>query len=137
MAGLNKNWLQVVPWEAVVSINAALCDARKALHKPTSEGYAPAKELWERNRSRRFSLPELLRICFQCHRLAPFCNYNGNTFVTIVKTLLNEELKRLPPDQAHILRSIAGHVVAGTVTEIERTQLDSILATLEDADNAR
>jgi hypothetical protein len=29
MAGLVKNWLQIVPWEAVVSINAALCDARK------------------------------------------------------------------------------------------------------------
>jgi hypothetical protein len=32
MAGLVKNWLQIVPWEAVVSINAALCEARKALH---------------------------------------------------------------------------------------------------------
>jgi hypothetical protein len=63
MPGLNKNWLQVVPWETVVSINAALCDARKALHKPASEGYAPAKELWERNRARQFSLPELLQIC--------------------------------------------------------------------------
>jgi hypothetical protein len=137
MSGLNKNWLQVVPWETVVSINAALCEARKALHKLTSDGYIPAKDLWERSRLKKLSLPELLQICFQCHRLAPFCNYNGNTFVTIVKTLLNEELKRLPPDQAHILQSIAGHVVAGTVTEIERTQLDSILATLEDADNAR
>jgi hypothetical protein len=132
MAGLNKNWLQVVPWETVVSINAALCDARKAPHKPTSEGYAPAKELWERNRFRQLSLPELLHLCFQCHRLAPFCNYNGNTFVTIVKTLLTDELKRMPPDQAHILRSIAGHIVAGTVTDIEKKQLVSMLAALED-----
>jgi len=132
MAGLNRNWLQVVPWESVVSINAALCDARKALHKPTSDGYAPAKELWERNRLRRFSLPELLQICFQCHRLAPFCNYNGNTFVTIVKTLLKDQLSRLPPDQAHILRSIVGHIVAGTATDIEEKQLDSMLAALEE-----
>jgi hypothetical protein len=29
------------------------------------------------------------------------------------------------------LRSIAGHIVAGTVTDIERKQLDSILAVLE------
>jgi len=131
MAGLNKNWLRVVPWETVVSINAALCDARNALHKPTSDGYAPAKDLWERNRLRQISLPELLQICFQCHRLAPFCNYNGNTFVTIVKTLLNDELNRLPPDQAHILRSIAGHIVAGTATDIEEKQLDSLLSVLE------
>lgn len=76
-------------------------------------------------------LPELLQLCFKCHRLAPFCNYNGNTFVTIVKTLLNEELNRLPADKAYILRSIAGHLVAGTATDIERRQLDEMLATLE------
>jgi hypothetical protein len=131
MAELVKNWLQIVPWETVISINAALCEARKALHKPTSDGYAPAKELWEKNRSRKLSLTEVLQIGFQCHRLAPFCNYNGNTFVTIVKTLLDDTLKDMPADKAHILRSIAGHIVAGTVTDIERKQLDSILAALD------
>jgi hypothetical protein len=59
MAGLVKNWLQIVPWETVVSINAALCEASKALHKPTSDGYAPAKQLWEQNRSWKLSLPEV------------------------------------------------------------------------------
>ena len=131
MSGLNKNWLQVVPWETVVSINAALCEARKALHKLTSDGYIPAKDLWERSRLKKLSLPELLQICFQCHRLAPFCNYNGNTFVTIVKTLLDDELSHLPADKSFILRSIAGHIVAGTATDIERRQLDEMLATLE------
>ena len=130
MATLVRSWLEVVPWEAVVSINAALCEARKALHKPTSDGYAPTNELWEQNRLKKLSLPELLQVCFQCHRLAPFCNYNGNTFVTIVKTLLDDELKRLPADKAFILRSIAGHIVAGTATNIERKQLDSMLAAL-------
>lgn len=130
MPGLTKKWLHVVPWETVVSINAALCEARKALHKPTSDGYAPTKELWGKSRGRELSLPDLLHICFQCHRLAPFCNYNGNTFVTIVKTLLTEELNRLPPDKAHILRSIAGHIVAGTATNIERKQLEEMLAEL-------
>jgi hypothetical protein len=77
------------------------------------------------------SLPEVFQIGFQCHRLAPFCNYNGNTFVTIIRTLLNYVLKGLPADKAHILRSIAGHIVAGTATDIERKQLDSVLATLD------
>jgi hypothetical protein len=131
MSGLNKNWLQVVPWETVVYINSALCEARKALHKLTSDGYIPAKDLWERSRLKKLSLPELLQICFQCHRLAPFCNYNGNTFVTIVKTLLDDELSHLPADKSFILRSIAGHIVAGTATDIERKQLDSMLAALE------
>ncbi len=131
MAELVKNWLQIVPWETVVSINAALCEARKALHKPTSDGYAPAKALWEKNRSRKLSLPEVFQIGYECHRLAPFCNYNGNTFVAIIKTLLNDTLKGLPADKAHILRSIAGHIVAGTVTDIERKQLDSLLTAPE------
>lgn len=80
---------------------------------------------------KKLSLAEMLQICFQCHRLAPFCNYNGNMFVTIVKTLLTEELNFLPPDQSHILRDIAGHIVAGTATDIEQKQLDSMLAALE------
>ena len=115
----------------MVSINAALCEARKALHKPTSDGYAPTKELWEKNRPKEFSLTELFQLCYQCHRLAPFCFYNGNTFVTIVKTLLDEELRRFPQQKAHIVRSIAGHIVAGTATDIERKQLDSILSALD------
>lgn len=131
MASLTKKWLEVVPWETVVSINAALCEARKALHKPTSDGYAPVKELWENSRPKKLSVSELLQICFRCHRLAPFCNYNGNTFVTIVKTLLDAELKRMPPDQAYILRSIAGHIVAGTATDIEQRQLGAMLTALE------
>jgi len=130
MAGLVKNWLQIVPWKTVVSINAALCESRKALHKPTSDGYTPAKELWEKNRIRKLSLPEVFQIGFKCHRLAPFCNYNGNTFVAIIKTLLDDMLKGMPADQAHVLRSIAGHIVAGTATDIERKQLDSLLADL-------
>ena len=131
MATLTRVWLQVVPWESVVSINQALCEARRALHKATSDGYAPTKELWEKSRAKKLSLTELLEICFQCHRLAPFCNYNGNTFVTIVKTLLDDVLKDLPPDKAHVLRSIAGHIVAGTATEIERGLLDSMLAKMQ------
>jgi len=36
----------------------------------------------------------------------------------------------LAADQSFILRSIAGHIVAGTATDIERKQLDSILDAL-------
>jgi hypothetical protein len=37
----------------------------------------------------------------------------------------------LAADEAHILRSIAGHIVAGTATHIERKLLDKMLAKLE------
>jgi hypothetical protein len=128
---LAKAWLKPVPWTSVISINAKLCQAGKALHKPTSDGYEPCRVLWEKTRSEEQSLRELLQVCFKCHRVAPFCNYNGNTFVTIVKTLLTDTLAGMPAEKAHILRSIAGHIVAGTATDIEEKQLEEILKTLE------
>ncbi len=97
---LVKFWLKPVPWPTVVAINASLCQAGNATHKPTSDGYEPSQALWEQSRSKELSLQELLQICFKCHRLAPFCNYNGNTFVTIVKTLLAETLSQMPPNKA-------------------------------------
>jgi hypothetical protein len=87
--------------------------------------------LWEKSRSGEQSLRELLQIGFKCHRLAPFCNYNGNTFVTIIKTLLTDTLNSLPVEKAHILRSVAGHIIAGTATDIEEKQLEEILKSLE------
>jgi hypothetical protein len=128
---LVKAWLTPAPWSSVVSINASLCKSGKALHKPTSEGYEPCRAFWEKARSEEQSLKELLNIAFKCHRLAPFCNYNGNTFVTIVKTLLTDTLNSLSVEKAHILRSVAGHIVAGTATDIEEKQLEEILKSLE------
>lgn len=131
MKSLTREWLKDVSWETVIAINAALCQNKRALHKPTSDGYEPARELWEKSRRRKITLPELLQLCVKCHRLAPFCNYNGNTFVTVVKTLLDEILSSMSPDKAFVLRSIAGHIVAGTATEIETKQLDAMLKELE------
>ncbi len=131
MRNLVKPWLKPVPWSTVIALNASLCQAARAAHKPTSDGYEPAQALWEQSRLKDLSLQELLEICFKCHRLAPFCNYNGNSFVAIVKTLLANTLSGLPANKAFILRSIAGHVVAGTATDIEVKQLDEMLAELE------
>jgi hypothetical protein len=115
----------------VTEINRGLCKQKNALHKPTSDGHEPAKTLWEKNQSKEFALTEALEICLQCHRLAPFCFYNGNTFAAIARDFITELSPKLPADKAHILRSIAGHIVAGTATDIERKQLDSILAALD------
>lgn len=131
MRSLVKPWLKPVPWTTVVAINASLCQAGSAAHKTSSDGHKPAQALWEQSRSKNLSLQELLQICFKCHRLAPFCNYNGNTFVAIVKTLMADTLSRMPPNKAFILRSIAGHFVAGTASDIETKQLDKILEGVE------
>jgi len=131
MPRLVKPWLASFDWEIVTEINRGLCQQKNALHKPTSDGHLPAKTLWEKNQSKELALTEALEICLKCHRLAPFCFYNGNTFAAIARDFITELSPKLAPVKAHILRSIAGHIVAGTATDIERKQLDSILAALE------
>jgi hypothetical protein len=129
MPCLVKPWLASFDWKIVTEINRGLCSQKNALHKPTSDGHEPAKILWEKNQFAELSLTDALQVCLQCHRLAPFCFYNGNTFAAIARDLI-EELQ-LAANKSFILRSIAGHIVAGTATDIERKQLDSMLAALE------
>jgi hypothetical protein len=115
-----KDW----PWETVVTINAALRQERKALHKPTSDGYEPAWKLWGKSRNRELDLREVFQICRRCYRLAPFCFYNGNTFVAVGRTLIQDLLRKMPPVQAHAFRSVVGHYIAGTVGD---TKLNAVL----------
>ena len=131
MSRLVKPWLGPFDWEIVTEINRGLCKQKHALHKPTSDGHLPAKTLWEKNQARELPLADAIEICLKCHRLAPFCFYHGNTFAAVARDLIAELSPGLAADQAHILRSIAGHIVAGTATDIERKQLDAMLAALE------
>ena len=128
---LVRSWLAPFDWEVVTEINRGLCRKKNALHKATSEGHLPAKTLWQSNQTKKLELTDAIQICLQCHRLAPFCFYNGNTFAAIARDFVVELSPKLPADQVHVLRSIVGHIVAGTATEIERTQLQAILAGLE------
>jgi len=111
---MKRRWLQDWPWKTVVTINAGLCKEKNALHKPTSDGYEPAEKLWESAVSRELTLRETFDICRQCHKLAPFCFYNGNTFAAIGRTLIQDLLRKMPPDKAHGVRSVVGHYIAGT-----------------------
>jgi hypothetical protein len=106
--------LQDWPWETVVTINAGLCKQKHALHKPTSDGYKPAQKLWEASCARELTLRETLDICRQCHKLAPFCFYNGNTFAAIGRTMIQDLLRKTSPVKAHGVRSVVGHYIAGT-----------------------
>jgi hypothetical protein len=49
--------------------------------------------------------------------MAPFCFYNGNTFASIVRLVVRS--LNLPADQAVVVRSLAGHIVAGVASEEE------------------
>ena len=130
MSRLVKRWLEPFDWEIVTEINRGLCKQKNALHKPTSDGHESAKSLWGKSQDKDLTLTEAINVCLKCHRLAPFCFYNGNTFAAIARDFIAELSADLPADKAHVLRSIAGHIVAGTATNIERKQLDEILAEL-------
>jgi hypothetical protein len=93
---VKQHWLKDWPWATVVAINAGLCKEKNALHKPTSDGYKPAQALWESSRTRELTLRKALDICRQCHKLAPFCFYNGNTFVAIGRTMIQDLLRKMP-----------------------------------------
>ena len=126
---MKRAWLDVFTREMVIAANAALCQAKSVLHRPTSDGYEPARKLWQRQHHQALWLDEAVDLCRQCHRLAPFCNFNGNTFAAIARQLIQE--LRLPADQAHVVRSWAGHIVAGTADEAEAEQFRLFSRTLK------
>jgi hypothetical protein len=126
---MKKRWLADWPWQTVVTINAALCKEKNALHKPTSDGYGSAKKIWEAARDSELTLREVFDLCRKCHKLAPFCFYNGNTFAAIGRTIIQNLLQKMPPVKAHNFRSVVGHYIAGTVGSKEMTDA---LADLED-----
>jgi len=112
-----RAWLADFTWEVVTAQNAVLCAAKNALHKPTSDGHAETKALWELRHPQVMRLDEAVDLCRQCHRKAPFCFYNGNTFASIIALVIKK--LALPADEAYIIRSLAGHIVAGVATDEE------------------
>jgi hypothetical protein len=125
---MTRTWLRDWPWETVTAINLGLCKEKHALHKPTSEGHESTRKLWENSREIRMSLRQAIEICRRCHKLSPFCFYNGNTFAAIGRTMVQDMLRKLPPAKAHAFRSVVGHYIAGTAGDEE---LDKALEELE------
>jgi len=60
---MTRRWLADWPWETAVVINAGLCKEKKALHKPTTDGYEPARKLWNEARERELTLRETIDLC--------------------------------------------------------------------------
>lgn len=125
---MNKRWLKDWPWATVVSINAGLCKESDAFNEPISKGYKPAEKLWKISRARELTLRETFEVCRKCHQLSPFCFYNGNTFAAIGRTIIQDELRKMPPVKAQRFRSGVGHYIAGTIDEQE---LNTVLVDLE------
>jgi hypothetical protein len=114
---LRRRWLEPYTWQRVTDFNRALCAAKSALHKPTSDGHEKARILWESARVRELDLEEALATCLQCHRIAPFCFFNGNTFTVIARDFVTPLIDAISDSnlaEAATFRSIVGHYVAGT-----------------------
>lgn len=116
-----RPWLEKYSWAFVTGQNAVLCMQKSALHKPTSDGHDVTKALWDSKHATAMTLAEAADLCRQCHRMAPFCFYNGNTFAAIIRDVVSVLAAELAqePQQAYIIRSLAGHIVAGVATEEE------------------
>ena len=128
---MKRAWLEPFTWPVIMETNRQLCLPGGPLHKPTSDGYEPTRQLWENRYRNAMTLAEAVDLCRRCHQLAPFCNFNGNTFVAVMRKAIS--VLPLPPDQAALLRSLAGHIVAGIATPEEQHAFEQILRRLEES----
>ena len=126
---MKRVWLRDYSWEFVTAQNAMLCSAKSALHKPTSVGHEITRQLWESHYLQETTLNEAVELCRRCHRGAPFCFYNGNTFAAIIRDVINQ--LDLPAARKLVVRSLAGHIVAGVATAEEERAFREFCSGLE------
>ncbi|MCE0498072.1 MAG: hypothetical protein LV481_09025 [Methylacidiphilales bacterium] len=127
---MKRAWFKHLDWEIIVSINAGLCQSGNALHKPTTDGYEETRTFWIENYERELTLAEAVEICRRCHLLAPFCFYNGNTFVAIIRDSI-AHAPGLSTQRITLAKSLAGHMVAGTAEPGEIAQFEQLLHDIE------
>jgi len=118
-----KQWLAAVPWETVLNVNKALCQAQKQEPMTNAKGLDAVRQLWEGAAIRTTSLKEVLDLCRQCRELAPFAFNNGNTFAAVGRTLIEDWMKALSPVEAQILRTTVCHYIVGQVGRRELAQV--------------
>lgn len=120
---MQTKWLESIPWENVITINAALCKAQKLEPTTKPKGLEAARRTWEKAASRSLSLKEVLDVCRECHEHAPFLFNNGNTFAAISRTLMAEWTKAMGPVEAQVLHTTVGHYIAGLIGRRELLQV--------------
>ena len=127
---MRRGWLKDIDWDIVVAINAGLCESANPLHKPTSDGYEVTRIYWLKNYEKEMTLAEAVEVCRRCHRFAPFCFYNGNTFVAIIRDCI-AHAEGFTREQIVLAKSLAGHMVAGTAEPEEIQQFEKLLYDIE------
>lgn len=124
-----REWLAPYSWLFVTAQNAVLCNNKNAHHGPTSDGHEEARKLWTACHAGPMTLAAAVELCRRCHRLAPFCFYNGNTFAAIMRDAVL--VLDLDPGEAHVLRSLVGHIVAGVASNEEEDAVSEFSESLE------
>lgn len=84
--------------------------------------------MWEDEITSPMTFIEVVELCRQCHRMAPFTNYNGNTFAAIARGLI--VTIETSPQNLALARSLAGHIVAGVAEDIEIKAFRQLCETL-------
>lgn len=118
-----RNWLDAVPWESVVSLNKALCQAQKLEPLHNAKGFPAAQRLWEASFSRKLTLRAVIEVCHEAFQFSPFTFNNGNTFAAIARTLLDEPLKSVSPVEAQIVRTTVCHYIVDLISAKELQQV--------------
>ena len=109
-----KPYLASTSWADIEKINAALSVAGG--YEPShGEGYETARLLWEKTHLQPLTFLQAADLCLECHRLAPFEYFNGNTFASCARVSLSPALDKLGYEAQTVSRAALGHYIAGTI----------------------
>jgi len=110
-----KRWLEKFAWTVVVEMNRQACLAGKVAHEPRADGHEKARSAWEAAMQQEQTFREAVELCRECHRLAPFAFFNGNTFAGIARVLGQQVSTEMGTTKALMFRNAVGHYVAGVI----------------------
>jgi hypothetical protein len=119
-----KPYFASISWKNLEEINAKLCQAGNYQVGHTSDGYEPARRLWEEKSRQPLTFLMAADLCRECHRLSPFLFLNGNTFASSARVALTPLLETLDFKKQTFSRAALGHYIAGT---IDRSELIAIV----------
>jgi hypothetical protein len=108
-----------MPWKNIEQINAKLCEAGGYQVGRTSDGYEPARRLWDEKSPLPLTFMQAADLCRQCHRLSPFLFLNGNTFASCARVALAPAMERLDQKKQTFSRAALAHYIAGTINRGE------------------
>ena len=132
LASTRATFLETVSWETVVALNQALCaTSPNVAHGFNRETVEATRAGWHAAQHRTMTILELLDFLYQCHKQAPFLNFNGNVFAEIARQIVATALLGMAIGRMEAACSLAAHCVAGV---LDRDKALSAIASLLEVD---